>query len=178
MGETLEPDVCRPGEVVRTARVRSGLTLAELGNRTGYSAAQVSRYERGVTRLTDVTVLRRFARALAISPGELGLAVTGPVGGPGRAPLLPRVACLRVWCRLGLPVSLGEGVTTCADGSSWRRWARQLSARRAAGSALRFLWSRQEVLRSGSCWLAGSGMRCWAWRRRLRGYRRALCAPG
>ena len=30
-------------------------------------------------------VLRRFARALAIPLGELGLAVTGPVGGPGRA---------------------------------------------------------------------------------------------
>jgi transcriptional regulator with XRE-family HTH domain len=66
------------------ARVRSGLTLAELGNRTGYSAAQVSRYERGVTPLTDVTVLRRFARALAIPPAELGLAVTGPPGGSRR----------------------------------------------------------------------------------------------
>jgi transcriptional regulator with XRE-family HTH domain len=85
VGGTLEPGTRRPGEVVRTARVRSGLTLAELGNRTGYSAAQVSRYERGVTPLTDVTVLRRFARALAISPGELGLTVTGPGGGPYRA---------------------------------------------------------------------------------------------
>ena len=85
MGGTLEPGVRRPGEVVRTARLRSGLTLAELGNRTGYSAAQVSRYERGVTPLTDVTVLRRFARALAISPGELGLAGTGPGGGSRRA---------------------------------------------------------------------------------------------
>jgi transcriptional regulator with XRE-family HTH domain len=82
---TLEPGVRRPGEVVRTARVRSGLTQAELGNRTGYSAAQVSRYERGVTPLRDVTVLRRFARALAIPPGELGLAVTGLGGGTGRA---------------------------------------------------------------------------------------------
>jgi len=85
VGGTLEPGVRRPGDVVRTARVRSGLTLAELGNRTGYSAAQVSRYERGVTPLTDVTVLRRFARALAIPPGEFGLAVTGPVGGSGHA---------------------------------------------------------------------------------------------
>ena len=85
MGGTLEPGARRPGEVVRTARLRSGLTLAELGNRTGYSAAQVSRYERGVTPLTDVTVLRRFARALAISPGELGLAVTRPGGGSERA---------------------------------------------------------------------------------------------
>ena len=74
MGRALEPRRERPGEVVRAARVRSGLTLAELGGRTGYSAAQVSRYERGVTPMTDVAVLRRFARALAIDPGELGLA--------------------------------------------------------------------------------------------------------
>ena len=85
MGGTLEPAVRRPGEVVRAARLGNGLTLAELGNRTGYSAAQVSRYERGVTPLRDVSVLRRFARALAISPGELGLAGTGPGGGSGRA---------------------------------------------------------------------------------------------
>ena len=87
MGGTLEPAVRRPGEVVRAARLGNGLTLAELGNRTGYSAAQVSRYERGVTPLRDVSVLRRFGRALAISPGELGLAVTGPRGGSGRAPI-------------------------------------------------------------------------------------------
>lgn len=74
MGRALEPRRERPGQVVRAARVRSGLTLAELGGRTGYSAAQVSRYERGVTPMTDVAVLRRFARALAIDPGELGLA--------------------------------------------------------------------------------------------------------
>lgn len=74
MGGVLEPSGKRPGQVVRAARLRSGLTLAELGERAGYSAAQVSRYERGVTPLTDVGVLRRFARALAIDPGELGLA--------------------------------------------------------------------------------------------------------
>jgi len=74
MGRALEPGGERPGQVVRAARLRSGLTLAELGDRTGYSAAQVSRYERGVTPLTDVAVLRQFARALAIKPGELGLA--------------------------------------------------------------------------------------------------------
>jgi transcriptional regulator with XRE-family HTH domain len=85
VGGTLEPAVRRPGEVVRAARLRNGLTLAELGDRTGYSAAQVSRHERGVTPLRDVSVLRRFGRALAISPGELGLAGTGPGGGSGRA---------------------------------------------------------------------------------------------
>jgi transcriptional regulator with XRE-family HTH domain len=72
MDRALEsPGGWHPGEVVRAARSRSRLTLAELGARTGYSAAQVSRYERGVTPLTDVTVLRRFAQALAIPPDAL-----------------------------------------------------------------------------------------------------------
>jgi transcriptional regulator with XRE-family HTH domain len=84
MNRALKPDGERPGQVVRAARLRSGLTLAELGDRTGYSAAQVSRYERGVTPLTDVAVLRRFARALAIPPGELGLAAAPSSGVAGR----------------------------------------------------------------------------------------------
>ena len=100
MSAMLELDPRRPGEVVRTVRVRSGLTLAELGNRTGYSAAQVSRYERGVTPLTDVTVLRPFARALAIPAGELGLAVTGSAGGPGRTLTAAASGAEAVWgCR-------------------------------------------------------------------------------
>jgi transcriptional regulator with XRE-family HTH domain len=78
------PGAQRPGEVVRAARIRSGLTLAALGALTGYSAAQVSRYERGVTPLTDVAVLRRFARALAIEPGALGLAAAPSPGAAGR----------------------------------------------------------------------------------------------
>ena len=68
------PPGYRPGMIVRAARKARGLTLAELGERTGYSAAQVSRYERGVTQLTDIAVLRRFARALSIPPHVLGLA--------------------------------------------------------------------------------------------------------
>lgn len=84
MGGALDPGGQRPGEVVRAARLRSGLTLAELGDRTGYSAAQVSRYERGITPLRDIVILRRFARALSIMPGDLGLAPV-PSGAPGRA---------------------------------------------------------------------------------------------
>jgi transcriptional regulator with XRE-family HTH domain len=49
------------------------MTLAELGHRTGYSASQVSRYERGIAPLTDMTVLRRFADALALPPQTFGL---------------------------------------------------------------------------------------------------------
>jgi hypothetical protein len=97
MGKALEPGGQRPGQVVRTARLRSGLTLAGLGALTGYSAAQVSRYERGVTPLTDVAVLRGFARALAIEPGELGLAAVPSRGaaGRGRVPAVGAVSWRR-----------------------------------------------------------------------------------
>lgn len=50
------------------------MTLADLGDRTGYSAAQVSRFERGIVPLTDIAVLRRFAIALEVAPELLGLA--------------------------------------------------------------------------------------------------------
>lgn len=95
------------GTVVRGARTAQGVTLAELGRRTGYSAAQVSRYERGVAPLTDITVLRRFAAALDISPQILGLA---PVGIPGQRPPGAR--------NVGgdqRPGSVGESVTPYAD---------------------------------------------------------------
>ena len=59
---------------MRAARLTAGLTLAELGQRCGYSASQISRYERGIQPLTDITLLRRFAAALAIPPHSLGLA--------------------------------------------------------------------------------------------------------
>ena len=67
------PSAGSPGEQVRRARKARGLTLAQLGGATGYSAAQVSRYERGLSALTDVEVLRRFADALDIPPQQLGL---------------------------------------------------------------------------------------------------------
>jgi transcriptional regulator with XRE-family HTH domain len=62
-----------PGAVVRSARIAQGLSLAELGARVGYSAAQVSRYERGVAPLTDIGLLRRFSSVLGIPPQEFGL---------------------------------------------------------------------------------------------------------
>jgi transcriptional regulator with XRE-family HTH domain len=66
------------GAIVRTARQTAGLTLAELGARTGYSASQVSRYERGLSPLTDLLVLRLFATALNIAPHVFGL-TDGPI---------------------------------------------------------------------------------------------------
>jgi len=61
------------GAIVRTARLAAGLTLADLGRRCGYSASQVSRYERGIQPLTDITLLRRFSQVLAIPPQAFGL---------------------------------------------------------------------------------------------------------
>ncbi|MBV9022992.1 MAG: helix-turn-helix transcriptional regulator [Streptomycetaceae bacterium] len=88
------------GDVVRRARKERGLTLAQLGERTGYSAAQVSRYERGISLLTDVDVLWRFATALDIAPADLGLSPRPPAGPrpglPGEAGFWPRLPVPRV----------------------------------------------------------------------------------
>jgi transcriptional regulator with XRE-family HTH domain len=69
------------GTIIRAARRRAGLTLADLGRRCGYSASQISRYERGIQPLTNITVLRRFANVLAIPPGALGLTSTSEEAG-------------------------------------------------------------------------------------------------
>ncbi|MFF7402430.1 helix-turn-helix domain-containing protein [Streptomyces murinus] len=72
-----------PGERVRRKRRAQGMSLVQLGARTGYSAAQVSRLERGKSPMTDIDMLRRFAHALDISPQDLGLA-PGPAVSPPR----------------------------------------------------------------------------------------------
>ncbi|MFF3444488.1 multiprotein-bridging factor 1 family protein [Streptosporangium sp. NPDC002721] len=61
------------GKVVRLARRARGLTQQELGGRTGYSAATISRLETGHQALDDMTTLRILARALDIPPSWLGL---------------------------------------------------------------------------------------------------------
>ncbi|WP_075737956.1 helix-turn-helix domain-containing protein [Streptomyces acidiscabies] len=68
----------KPGELVRQTRQAKGLTLAGLGKLTGYSGAQVSRYERGISPMTDVDVLRRFADALELPHQAFGLAPPTP----------------------------------------------------------------------------------------------------
>jgi transcriptional regulator with XRE-family HTH domain len=78
------------GAIVRAARHAAGLTLADLGRRCGYSASQISRYERGVQPLTDITLLRRFAAALAIPPQLFGL--TPANGGPATRHAGPKQA--------------------------------------------------------------------------------------
>lgn len=78
----------RYGVMVRLARTAAGLTLEEVGRRVGYSAATMSRIERGRQPLTDVTLLRRLALALAIPPELLGLAPTPGVSTQGGAGLI------------------------------------------------------------------------------------------
>jgi transcriptional regulator with XRE-family HTH domain len=87
----------RAGAIVRAARLAAGLTLAELGQRCGYSASQISRYERGVQPLTDITLLRRFAAALLIPPQILGLTPLEDTwaGRHADAGLKERAACTR-----------------------------------------------------------------------------------
>ncbi|MFD4210242.1 helix-turn-helix domain-containing protein [Micromonospora tulbaghiae] len=67
------------GTLLRVARTAARLTLCEAGRRCGYSAATLSRIERGKQRLSDVTVLRRLAAVFDIPPELFGLAdIDGP----------------------------------------------------------------------------------------------------
>lgn len=68
----------KPGQLVRESRQAQGLSLVALGAKTGYSAAQVSRYERGIAPLTDIGVLRVFADALGIPHERFGLVAPAP----------------------------------------------------------------------------------------------------
>lgn len=73
------------GNIVRAARLMVGMTLADLGRLCGYSASQISRYERGIQPLTDVILLRRFAEALAIPHELFGLTSPAHVQGTRHA---------------------------------------------------------------------------------------------
>ncbi|MFE5854117.1 helix-turn-helix domain-containing protein [Streptomyces sp. NPDC056500] len=63
-----------PGAVVRLARLAAELTQAELGAATGYTAASISRMERGKQPMRDMVLLQRIAEILGIPPQLLGLA--------------------------------------------------------------------------------------------------------
>ena len=60
-----------PGGLVRRIRREQGVALEKLGQKTGYSAAQLSRLERGISPMT-VDALRAFADALDIPSRALG----------------------------------------------------------------------------------------------------------
>lgn len=63
-----------PGWIVRLVRRASGLTQAELGSAVGYTAASISRMERGKQPMRDVVLLQRVAASLGIEPHLLGVA--------------------------------------------------------------------------------------------------------
>ncbi|MDT7788149.1 MAG: hypothetical protein QOF58_6568 [Pseudonocardiales bacterium] len=64
------------GVLVRAIRIGLGLTLAELGARTGYCASAVSRLETGKASFAAVDVRSAFVTALGLPPRLLGLADT------------------------------------------------------------------------------------------------------
>lgn len=83
--------------MIRSRRQARGWTLAELGDRSGYSASQISRYERGLSPLSDVDVLRRFADVLDIPLKEFGLTATSsPVQTRHGYPVAPDLAYPRL----------------------------------------------------------------------------------
>ena len=59
------------GDLLREARLRAGLTQAELAERVGTARSQISRYERGEV-LPSLETLRRLIRACGL---ELGLRI-------------------------------------------------------------------------------------------------------
>jgi len=84
----------RYAEVVRLARIGSGLTQRELGQRTGYSAASISRFETGARPLTDIAVLQALATALDLPFSLLGLRDATIRTGVNTAPVRARATTL------------------------------------------------------------------------------------
>ena len=58
------------GENIRKIRKQQGLSMAELGERIGITAAALSRYELGQRKI-GIGTLRRIAQALNVNPFEL-----------------------------------------------------------------------------------------------------------
>jgi transcriptional regulator with XRE-family HTH domain len=63
-----------PGAIVRLVRRARDITLADLGAAVGYTAASLSRMERGKQPMRDMVLLQRVSDALDIPPQLLGLA--------------------------------------------------------------------------------------------------------
>ncbi|MFE6104726.1 helix-turn-helix domain-containing protein [Streptomyces laurentii] len=79
-----------PGAIVRLARRAAELTQNQLGQATGYTAASISRMERGKQPMRDMLLLQRIAEVLNIPPQLLGLAPRhAPPPGPGADPRPP-----------------------------------------------------------------------------------------
>ncbi|WP_170177670.1 helix-turn-helix domain-containing protein [Thermomonospora umbrina] len=80
--------------MLRLVRRSLGLTQAEVGQRCGYSAATISRFETGARPFTDPEVIRAVARALQIPESLFGLAPP-PSPVTVRSPVADALAVLR-----------------------------------------------------------------------------------
>ncbi|MGC5343942.1 helix-turn-helix transcriptional regulator [Streptomyces sp. AM 4-1-1] len=98
-----------PGAVVRLARRAAELTQAQLGQATGYTAASISRMERGKQPMRDMHLLQQIADVLTIPPQLLGLASRhAPPSGPESVPR-PAAGGTRVAARDGRDLFGEEG---------------------------------------------------------------------
>ncbi|MFE9383046.1 helix-turn-helix domain-containing protein [Streptomyces sp. NPDC007025] len=84
-----------PGQLIRVIRREQGVTLEQLGQKTGYSAAQLSRLERGISPMT-VDAFRAFADALDIPSGAPGplpdsISRADTLNRPAAIPAFPRL---------------------------------------------------------------------------------------
>ncbi len=77
----------QPGASLKKLRIRKGLTLLELSERTGLPASSVSRMENGKTALTFDKLLK-FSEALGVDVME----VIGDTGGASPSPSVPTEA--------------------------------------------------------------------------------------
>ncbi|MER5969512.1 helix-turn-helix transcriptional regulator [Streptomyces sp. NPDC002055] len=137
-----------PGELVRKTRRTQSMTLEHLGRLTGYSAAQVSRYERGVCPMS-VPVLRRFGAALDIPPQALGLAA---------APLAQHGQSTGPYPRLPAPTLGRLGREDGEDPVRRRKLLANLAATAAAAAGAPFVGAapaESEELRLGDTMVAG-----------------------
>lgn len=64
------------GDTLRAARLSQGWTQAQAGAQAGFSAAAISRIERG--QAVDIDTLRRLAHCYRIPPEQLGLTTVNP----------------------------------------------------------------------------------------------------
>lgn len=80
MEKQLQEDVnaCLVGEAIRKTRLAQKLTQEELGERIGVQKAQISRLERGTSKITLPTLSRVF-QALGIKTATLDLGMAGRI---------------------------------------------------------------------------------------------------
>lgn len=59
------------GKNIKNTRLNQRITLREMGRLVGLSAPTIKRYEDGLIKAVDLTILNKFAEALNVPPAEL-----------------------------------------------------------------------------------------------------------